>query len=82
MPHPTTPSRETTLNIRVDARLKAEFALAAEAENRTGSEVLESLMREYVEEARRRRFIREARSASQLISVSEDEAEVIIWGSV
>lgn len=79
MPHSTTPSREATLNIRVDARLKAEFASAAEAEQRPSSEVLRSLMRGYVEEARRRRFAREARRQSQLISGSEDEAEVMRW---
>ena len=36
-------------------------------------------MRDYVEEARKRRFAAEARRQSQLIAASEDEAEVMRW---
>jgi hypothetical protein len=40
---------------------------------------LRLLMRNYVEEARRRRFAADARRQSQLIAASEDEAEVMRW---
>jgi antitoxin component of RelBE/YafQ-DinJ toxin-antitoxin module len=72
-------SRETTFNLRVDAALKAEFAAAVEAEDLPAAEVLRSMMREYVEEARKRRFAAEARRQSQLIASSADEAEVMRW---
>jgi len=71
--------RESTLNLRIDPALKAEFAAAVEAEDRPASEVLRSLMRAYVEEARKRRFAAEARRQSELIAASEDEAEVMRW---
>jgi hypothetical protein len=71
--------RETTLNLRVDADLKAEFVAAVEAEERPASEVLRSLMRDYVEEARKRRFAAEARRQSQMVSNSKDETEVMRW---
>jgi len=71
--------RETTFNLRIDAELKSKFAAAVEAENRPAAEVLRSLMRNYVEEARRRRFVAEARRQSQLIASSEEEAEVMRW---
>jgi antitoxin component of RelBE/YafQ-DinJ toxin-antitoxin module len=71
--------RETTLNLRIDAALKAEFVAQVEAEDRPVSEVLRALMRGYVEEARQRRFAAEARRQSQLIAASEDEAEVMRW---
>jgi hypothetical protein len=67
------------LNLRIDADLKQRFAAAAEAEDRPVSEVLRSLMLDYVEEAHKRRFAAEARRQSQLISASEDEAEVMRW---
>ena len=71
--------RESTLNLRIDPALKTEFAAAVEAEDRPASEVLRSLMRAYVEEARKRRFAAEARRQSELIAASEDEAEVMRW---
>ena len=70
---------ETTMNLRLDARLKAEFASAVEAEARPAADVLRALMRDYVEQARRRRFTAEARRQSQLIAASDDEAEVMCW---
>jgi antitoxin component of RelBE/YafQ-DinJ toxin-antitoxin module len=70
---------ESTLNLRIDAALKAEFVAQVEAENRPVSEVLRALMRGYVEESRQRRFAAEARRQSQLIAASEDEAEVMRW---
>ena len=72
-------SRETTFNLRIDASLKAEFAAAVETENRPAAEVIRSMMREYVEQARRRRFSAEARRQSQMIAASKDEAEVMRW---
>jgi hypothetical protein len=36
-------------------------------------------MRDYVEEARKRRFAAEARRQSQMVSNSKDEAEVMRW---
>jgi hypothetical protein len=72
-------SRETTFNLRIDAALKAEFAAAVETENRPAAEVIRSMMREYVEQARRRRFSAEARRQSQMIAASKDEAEVMRW---
>ncbi len=71
--------RESTLNLRIDADLKSEFAAAVEAEERPASEVLRSLMRDYVEEARKRRFAAEARRQSQMVSNSKDETEVMRW---
>jgi hypothetical protein len=79
MPATAAQGKETTLNLRIDAELKAEFASAAEAEERPVAEVLRALMRNYVEEARRRRFAADARRQSQLIAGSEDEAEVMRW---
>ena len=72
-------AKESTLNLRIDAALKAEFTAAVEAEERPAAEVLRLLMRNYVEEARRRRFAADARRQSQLIAASEDEAEVMRW---
>lgn len=72
-------AKEATLNLRVDPALKAEFTSAVEAEDRPAAEVLRGLMRNYVEESRRRRFVAEARRQSQLIATSKDEAEVMRW---
>ena len=71
--------KEATLNLRVDAALKAEFVSVVEAEERPAAEVLRALMRGYVEEAHRRRFVAEARRQSQLVAASKDEAEVMRW---
>ena len=79
MPQTIARPRESTLNLRVDTALKMEFASAVEAENRPAAEVLRGLMRSYVADARKRRFAAEARRQSELISVSEDEAEVMRW---
>ena len=72
-------AKEATLNLRVDSALKAEFTSAVEAEDRPAAEVLRGLIRNYVEESRRRRFTAEARRQSQLIAASKDEAEVMRW---
>ena len=71
--------RDSTLNLRIDAGLKMEFAAMVEAEDQPAAEVLRTLMRRYVEEAKRRRFAAEARRQSHLIAESEDEAEVMRW---
>jgi antitoxin component of RelBE/YafQ-DinJ toxin-antitoxin module len=71
--------RESTFNLRIDAALKEEFAAVVGAENRPAADVVRSLISEYVEEARKRRFAAEARRQSQLIAASEDEAEVMRW---
>jgi antitoxin component of RelBE/YafQ-DinJ toxin-antitoxin module len=71
--------REATFNLRIDATLKAEFAAAVEKENRPAAEVLRSMMRDYVEEARRRQFAAEARRQSRMIADAKDEAEVMRW---
>jgi len=72
-------AKEATLNLRVDQALKAEFTSAVEAEDRPAAEVLRGLMRNYVEESRRRRFAAEARRQSQLVAASGDETEVMRW---
>jgi hypothetical protein len=72
-------AKEATFNLRVDQALKAEFTSAVEAEDRPAAEVLRGLMRNYVEESRRRRFAAEARRQSQLVAASKDEAEVMRW---
>ena len=79
MPQTTQRSGEATFNLRVDAELKAEFAAAVKAEDLPAAEVMRSMMREYVEEARKRRFAAEARRQSRLIASSADEAEVMRW---
>jgi len=79
MPQAVNRNRETTLNLRIDAALKAEFVAAVEAEQRPASEVVRALMLDYIQEARKRRFTAEARRQSQLIAASEDEAEVMRW---
>jgi len=79
MPQAAERTRETTLNLRIDAVLKAQFAAVVEAEDRPAAEVLRGLMRGYVEDWQRRRFAAEARRQSKLIADAEDEAEVMRW---
>jgi hypothetical protein len=68
---------DTTLNLRIDAKLKAEFSAAVG--DRPVAEVLRSLMRDYVEITRKLQFAAEARRQSQLVASSEDEAEMVRW---
>jgi hypothetical protein len=79
MPQPIDQVRESTFNLRIDAELKAEFATAVEAEGRPAAEVLRALMRDYVEQVRKRRFAAEARRQSRLVASSKEEAEVMRW---
>jgi glycosyltransferase A (GT-A) superfamily protein (DUF2064 family) len=73
----SSPSRSSTLNLRIDPKLKKEFASAVG--DRPVAEVLRSLMRDYVEIAQRRRFLAEARRQSQLLFTSQEEVEVLRW---
>jgi antitoxin component of RelBE/YafQ-DinJ toxin-antitoxin module len=79
VPQAIASSRESTLNLRIDSALKAEFAAEVEAQNRPAADVIRALMRGYVDQARMSRFAAEARRQSQLIAASEDEAEVMRW---
>jgi len=79
VPQAIASSRESTLNLRIDASLKKEFAAVVEVENRPAADVIRALMRGYVEEARMSRFAAAARRQSQLIAASEDETEVMRW---
>jgi hypothetical protein len=79
VPHTIASSRESTLNLRIDAALKQEFAVEVAVENRPAADVIRALMRGYVDQARMRRFAAEARRQSELIAASEDEAEVMRW---
>jgi hypothetical protein len=79
MPQAAEREKESTLNLRIDAALKADFVAEVEAEDRPAADVLRGLMRKYVEDARRRRFVAEARRQSRLIAASKDEAEVMRW---
>lgn len=67
------------LNFRIDPELRAQFAKAAEDQNRPVAEVLRQLMRAYVAAAEKRRLAVEARRQSQLIAASPDEVEVMRW---
>jgi hypothetical protein len=71
--------KDTVLNLRIDPDLKTQFASAARAENKPIAEAVRDLMRAYVESARHREFVAEARRQSQLVAGSADEAEVMRW---
>lgn len=79
MPRANPALKESTLNLRIDATLKTEFAAAVQDEDRPAAEVLRELMRRYIQEVRRRRFTAEARRQSQLVAASKDEAQVMRW---
>ena len=68
---------ETTLNLRIDATLKRDFAIAVG--NRPVAEVLRSLMRDYVAIAKRRHFTAEAHRQSLLLASAKEEIEVLRW---
>ena len=71
--------RETTLNLRLDSALKADFMAAVEFEGQSAAEVLRDLMRAFVDDVRQRHFATEARRQSQLVAGSSGEAEVLRW---
>jgi hypothetical protein len=76
---PSSLRKEEMLNLRVDPALKSEFVAATESENKAVAEVLREFMRSYVQRARRRKFVAEARRQSVLLANSADEAEVMNW---
>ncbi len=76
---PASLQKETTLNLRINPELKAEFMATVAEEDRPAAEILRTLMQHYIEESRQRRFAAEARRQSQIIAASEDEAEVMRW---
>lgn len=71
--------KETTLNLRLDPQLKTEFAAAAKADGLPAAELLRSMMRDYVEIARRRQFAAEAHRQSQLLALSVEETKIGHW---
>ncbi len=79
MPRTSSHSKDSVLNLRIDPELKTQFGLAARAENKPIAEALRDLMRSYVEAARQRAFVQEARRQSQSIAGSPDEAEIMRW---
>jgi len=79
MPSAIERTGHSTLNLRIDPALKAEFVKVVEAENRPASDVVRELMRRYVDGARQRRFAVEAQRQSQMIADSKDETEVMRW---
>lgn len=79
MPYTRHRRKEDALSLRVDPALKAEFLAAAAAENKPVAEVLRNFMRSYVQRAKRKRFVAEARRQSQLVANSADESEVMNW---
>jgi len=81
---------DATFTFRIDGDLKAAFAQAAKAHDRTGAQLLRDFMREYVQEQREAAeydawFRREAQigidqaNAGMLIPGEEVEAEARLW---
>lgn len=54
MPRVSQHPKETSFNMRLDAKLKAAFTKAAEAEDKPAAQVVRTFMRAYVERSRRR----------------------------
>lgn len=81
---------EATFTFRVDEALKAEFATAAKARDRTGAQLLRDFMRDFVQQQReaaahdawfRREVQRglDAANAGDVISDEDVEAEAAAW---
>lgn len=81
---------EATFTFRVDDALKAEFAQAAKAKDRTGAQLLRDFMRVFVREQQEaaahdawfRREVQagiDAANAGDVISADEVEAEAAAW---
>ena len=68
-----------TLTLRLDRKLKEEFASVAAEEDRAASEVLRDLMTDYIDRQRRKQFEAEAGRQSALAAESFDEEEVTRW---
>ena len=56
--------KETSFNMRLDARLKDAFTKAAEAEDRPAAQLVRTFMRAYVQRSQRRAFETAARRQS------------------
>ncbi|MDI5985649.1 hypothetical protein QLQ85_12705 [Halomonas sp. M4R5S39] len=81
---------EATFTFRVDDALKAEFAQAAKAKDRTGAQLLRDFMRDFVREQQEaaahdawfRREVQagiDAANAGDVIPADEVEAEAAAW---
>jgi len=79
MPAAANRSHPDTLTIRIERELKDEFVSTAKADNRPASEVLRSLMLDYISRRRRERFEAEAERQSAFAAESPDEEEVMRW---
>lgn len=79
MPNITTRPAAETMTIRLDRRLKDEFVSSAKSDNLPASEVLRSLILDYISRKRRERFEAEADRQSALAAESADEEEVMRW---
>ena len=64
MPRITQHPKETSFNMRIDAKLKEAFTKAAEAQDRPAAQVVRSFMRAFVRRTERRSFEIEARRQS------------------
>ena len=68
MPRVTQRPKETSLNLRIDAGLKAAFAAATEADDKPAAQVVREFMRTYVRRRQRIDFEVEARKQSKAIA--------------
>lgn len=72
-------AKADTLNLRIGAKLKAEFVNAAEAEHRHVSEVLRELMSAYVQRQKRMEFEADARRQSKVIASAAGNEDISPW---
>lgn len=82
MPRASLYSKEKSFNFRIDARLKAAFQAAAEAEDIPAAQVIRDFMRAYVEKKRQKGRVADARLQSAIIATAardpgSDEAQVM-----
>lgn len=64
MPRVSQHPKETSFNMRLDAKLKAAFTKAAEAEDKPAAQVVRTFMRAYVQRSKRRAIEASARKHS------------------
>jgi Protein of unknown function (DUF3018) len=84
MPRQSQHPKEESFNFRIDPKLKAEFQIATEADDKPAAQVLREFMRTYVERQRERAFAAEARRQSRVLAEraadpASDEAQVMRW---
>lgn len=72
-------SNQATINLRLDASLKASLLALAEAENLTASELVRDLLDKHVRAIKELTLRAEIRRELDLIAQSEDEEEVMRW---